>query len=708
MATNLGDLVTGVGRSLAAGRSGSRARRSRRAETLPSTKERAAAQAQPVIHISDVTRTYQIGEVQVQALRGVSFEVREGEMVAIMGPSGSGKSTLMSIIGCLDQPTGGSYMLDGVEVSALNDNQLAEIRNKKIGFVFQTFNLLPRTSALDNVETPLIYSAAKERRQRARAALEAVGLGDRLSHHPNELSGGQQQRVAIARALVNNPAIILADEPTGNLDSVAGEEVMKMFERLNCEEGMTVVLVTHDPDVAARAQRIIRIRDGRIEHEEITGRSCGQAVAPTRQEGDPAARFSWTNVAQSARVALRSLTANKTRSALTMLGIIIGVAAVIAMLSIGQGAQAAITSQIESIGTNLLFVRPGSTQQGGVQQGAGTAQTLTLEDAQALTDLPGVVAVAPEVDGFGQFVYQAQNSRSRIIGVTPDYPAVRDYTLAEGSFIGNADVTANSQVVVLGNTVASNLFGDPTLAIGQEIRINGQPFRVVGVLASKGTTGFGNQDDVGLIPLTTAQNRLLGTTRVQGGQRSISLINIQVASPAVNNQVISEITDVLNQRHHILFQGQGDFTVSSEQDILNTANQVIGVFTLFLGGVAAISLLVGGIGIMNIMLVSVTERTREIGLRKAVGARKRDILAQFLIEAAFLSLTGGVLGIVLGWALSRLMGHLPFGNSTITPIVGIDAMLLATLFSAAVGLFFGWYPAWRAARLNPIDALRYE
>jgi putative ABC transport system permease protein len=331
-----------------------------------------------------------------------------------------------------------------------------------------------------------------------------------------------------------------------------------------------------------------------------------------------------------------------------------------------------------------------------------------LEDAQALVDLSGVVAVAPEVDGFGQFVYQAQNLRSRILGVTPDYAAVRDYTVAEGNFITSADVTANSPVVVLGNTVANDLFGDPALAVGQELRINGIPFRVIGVLASKGTTGFGNQDDVGLIPLTTAQNRLLGFTRARGGQRSISLINIQVTSPSVNNQVTSEIADLLDQRHKILFQGQSDFSVSSEQDILNTANQITGVLTLFLGGVAAISLLVGGIGIMNIMLVSVTERTREIGLRKAVGARKRDILSQFLTEAAILSLTGGVLGIALGWGISRLMGHLPFGNSTITPIVGLDAVLLATLFSAVIGLFFGWYPAWRAAGLNPIDALRYE
>jgi putative ABC transport system permease protein len=410
------------------------------------------------------------------------------------------------------------------------------------------------------------------------------------------------------------------------------------------------------------------------------------------------------NITESLHIAIRSLSANKLRSALTMLGIIIGVAAVIALMSIGQGAQAAITGQIESMGTNLLYVRPGSTQSGGVRTASGSAQTLTSEDADALVSVEGVVAVAPEVDGFGQAAYMGNNINVRVLGVTPEYQTVRNYQMAGGSFIEDSQVTGRSAVAVLGANTAATLFGDAD-PVGQSIRVDGVSLRVIGVLAAKGGTGFGSQDDVVLVPLTTAQSRLLGGNRFRGGN-SVSVINVQVADASQIDVVTQSIGDVLRERHHVTYED--DFSIQSQQDILDTANQVTGVLTLFLAGVAAISLIVGGIGIMNIMLVSVTERTREIGIRKAIGAKRRDVLAQFLAEAMLLSVTGGLVGILVGVGLGRVAGELPLGTTSVTPVVSLDSILLATMFSVAIGLFFGIYPANRAAGLNPIEALRYE
>ncbi len=409
------------------------------------------------------------------------------------------------------------------------------------------------------------------------------------------------------------------------------------------------------------------------------------------------------NVFESMRIALRSLGANKLRSSLTMLGIIIGVMAVIAMLSIGRGAQAAITNQINSIGTNLLFIRPGATQQGGVRTAEGSAATLTIEDAQALEGLQDVVGVAPEVDSFGQVAYLGNNDNARIIGATPEYLDTLNANVADGDFITSANVTARSAVAVLGSQIAQDLFssGEP---VGQSVRINGQSFRVVGVMQAKGGTGFMNADTQVFVPITTAMSRLSRGSQFRGGT-SVSDINVKITDPSVQNEVIQNISAVLDQRHHV---AQDDFTIQSQQDILNTANQVTGILTIFLGGVAAISLIVGGIGIMNIMLVSVTERTREIGIRKAIGARKRDILVQFLTEATILSVTGGVIGVMMGALIARLISGIQLGGSTLNTVVDLDSVLLAVIFSVAVGLFFGSYPANRAASLHPIDALRYE
>ena len=412
------------------------------------------------------------------------------------------------------------------------------------------------------------------------------------------------------------------------------------------------------------------------------------------------------NLYQNLLEALESLNANKLRSMLTVLGIVIGVAAVIAMLSIGRGAQDAITSQIESIGTNLVYVTPGSARQEGVVAAAGTAGTLTLDDANALAYLSGVVAVAPEADGRAQITYLGQNTNTRLIGTTPSYQSVHSVELADGAFISDANQAARSSAIVLGSAVAETLFGGLNGAVGQSVRVNGQPYRVIGVLASKGGTGFLNQDDQVFVPLSTALTRLVGASRFRGAA-VINQISVKAADANVVSQVIDSVTATMRERHNT-FEGSDDFNVSSQQDAISAATQVTDTLTLFLGGIAGISLAVGGIGIMNIMLTTVTERTREIGLRKAVGARRADIMQQFLVESTVLSVAGGIIGIIVGWLIALLMGQIQLGGSAITPVVGLDSVLLATLFSMAVGLFFGIYPATRAARLQPVEALRYE
>lgn len=412
------------------------------------------------------------------------------------------------------------------------------------------------------------------------------------------------------------------------------------------------------------------------------------------------------NLVESLRVALRALVANKLRSALTMLGMIIGVGAVIALMSVGKGAQVTVTSQIQGMGTNLLFVTPGSRSQGGVRMGQGTAPTLTVEDADAIGDpinVPTASAVAPEGMSFSQVIAGPQNTNTRIVGVTPAYEEVRNFQVAEGEFISRQHLDAKSNVAVLGANVASDLFGDAD-PIGQNVRIDRLNFRVIGIMEAKGSQALGNQDDIVLVPLTTQLSKLNRQRTVRGAP-NVTTIYVQVADEKLMNDAVEQIGALLRQRHRVT---EDDFTVRSQDDLLSVANQITGVMTLLLGSIAGISLVVGGIGIMNIMLVSVTERTREIGIRKAVGARGRDILTQFLIEAMVVSLLGGSVGILLGTGLSGLIGNISLGGQPLRTVVSADAVLLAVGVSAAIGIFFGIYPATRAAKLNPIEALRYE
>jgi macrolide transport system ATP-binding/permease protein len=667
-----------------------------------------------VIEVWDLWRIYEVGDVRVEALRGVSLEIHAGELVAIMGASGSGKSTLMNILGCLDRPSRGSYRLAGVDVATLSPDELAEIRNHRLGFVFQSFNLLARTTAVENVEVPLYYGDTPLARQHAsaRAALAAVGLGDRAGHLPTQLSGGQQQRVAIARALVGEPSLLLADEPTGNLDSRTSEEILALLQRLNRTRGITVVLVTHEAGVAAFAGRVVTFRDGAIVSDVVqtprsareAGGESGGSAGEEGLAGAPSARTSAAMklLAMTWRTAFQSLRRNPLRSGLTTLGIVIGVAAVIAMVGIGRGADEAVQSQIRGLGTDLLMIVPGATTAAGVRSGWGGASTLSKADAQAIArDCPSVRDVSYYRRQITQIVAGDRNWSTAVQGSPPSFFDVRQWKVERGTVFGEQQEDLAARVAVLGATVVDQLFPPGQDPIGAPIRIKGVPFVVIGVLERKGQTMWGqDQDDVVLVPFSTAERRVLGTEML--GQ--VDQIHVTARSSAALAAAKQEVTAAVRRRHRIQRDEEDDFTVRDLTEFARTSQMATEVMTNLLLSVASISLLVGGIGIMNILLVSVAERTREIGIRIALGAKRRQILLQFLVEATALSLIGGGVGAVLGIAAALVIAALAGWPVRVPP----SAVVGSVLFSSAVGLFFGLYPARRASRLDPIAALRHE
>lgn len=643
--------------------------------------------AQPLIVLRDITHTYHNGEVAVPVLRGINLTIHRGEFVAIMGASGSGKSTLMNILGCLDRPSTGEYRFGGRDVSTLDSDGLARLRRESFGFVFQSYNLLPGISARENVEMPASYASLKARDRQARAAklLQRLGLDERMGHKPGQLSGGQQQRVSIARALMNGGEIILADEPTGALDSHSGREVMALLEELSAE-GYTVILITHDSHVAEHAHRQIEIADGQIVSDPGP---AGSLPGASLQRQPLAHRPSLAReLYQGAHTAVRSMVGNLFRTALTLLGIVIGVASVITMLAIGDGARESVVERISAMGSNLLLVRPGAP---GQRRGGWNIATLVPEDVQAINTLPNIIAAIPELTGSQTLRYGNADHQAEVNATSWQFPQARQWPVVQGSFFSEADEAEYAPVAVLGKTASEALFGEAD-PVGRYILMNNVLFQVIGVMSERGASPMGqDQDDVVLVPYTTGSMRIFG-------QRHLRNVTIAVHDTSLMDEVQAQVHQLLLQRH-----GVEDFQIRNMASLIDTVSETQDTFTWLLGSVAAISLLVGGIGVMNIMLVSVTERTRDIGIRMATGARARHILQQFLLEALAVSALGGLIGVGLGLGAAALVAHLG------TPVsYSLLPVLLAFGCAFGTGLLFGFLPARKAARLDPVAALATE
>ena len=656
--------------------------------------------AEPLIHLDKLNREFPAGEGKLRVLDDVDLTIEAGEFVAIIGASGSGKSTLMNILGCLDRPSGGSYRISGRETSALEPDELAALRREHFGFIFQRYHLLSELSALNNTEIPAIYAGQTPAQRQARAAalLGRLGMSDRLDHRPGQLSGGQQQRVSIARAMMNGADVILADEPTGALDTHSSDEVLRILRELH-DSGKTVIIVTHDPGVAALAERTIEISDGRIVSDKRNDRRTGEAGEKTGSGGSPAeermgfARISsWRAQAdrfrEAFKMALRSMNAHKIRTFLTMLGIIIGIASVVSVVALGTGSQQKVLANISNLGTNTLEVFPGKDF-GDTRSGKIT--TLVISDANQLAKQPYVAAVTPTVTTTDTVRFQSQEANAQINGVGAQYFEARGTKLAQGRLFDADSVRDMTQEVVIDENTRKTLFenveGSP---IGRVILVGNVFCRIIGVTEQQ-QGGFGASNRLSVyLPYTTVQARFLG-------DQTLRSITVRVAETTDTDLAEQLVTTFLTQRH-----GTKDFFILNTDDIRKTITSTTQTLALLIAAIAVISLVVGGIGVMNIMLVSVSERVSEIGVRMAVGARQSDILQQFLIEAVLVCLIGGVLGILAALGFGALFSLL---GSSFKLIYSTASIVIAFLSSSLIGIAFGYLPARNASKLDPVVAL---